>query len=206
MIGSYALSILDEAEVLVDLLTGGAPKVNKIFLITSSRRKRPDYYGELESCLKEMDLNLEIITVDDVSNFFEVYLILEKICELEGTPKWVNVGSGHGIMLSALAVHAFIKDALLVAFDKEEKKVIVTDIKKLKRIKIYQKRYFELISELGEGEKTITELSKIFNLSRSAMSRRLKHMETLNIVVRKGTGRSNIPYVFKLTELGRKLL
>ncbi|MGC8608467.1 MAG: winged helix-turn-helix domain-containing protein [Thermoplasmata archaeon] len=207
MIGSYALSLSEgDNRLLIDIFLNGAPKVEKLFLISSSKRQKSVYDDEIIKFSEEFGIRLNTVTVDDISNFFEIYLILEKICELEGTPSWINITSGSGTGLSALTVHAFLKDAPLVMYDKEVRKVIITNINKLKRIKIYQKRYFELISELGRNEKSLNELSKIFMLSRSAMSRRLRHMEMLNIVVRKGTGRTNFPYVYRLTEFGKKLL
>ena len=91
-------------------------------------------------------------------------------------------------------------------FDKEKKAVVKTDVNKLKKIKIYKNRYFELISLISEKNQTNSELAHHFQVSVSSMSRRLKHLEQLDIVSRRGLGKVNSPYFYKLTEFGKRLL
>ena len=125
--------------------------------------------------------------------------MLEKICENNGLPSWINIASGSGMALSALTLDAYFKDASLVIFGKEKKAVVKTDVNRLKKIKIYKNHYFELISLISKKNQTNSELAHHFQISVSSMSRRLKHLEQLDIVKRKGLGIVNSPFVYKLT-------
>jgi hypothetical protein len=207
MAGKYALSLFDaESFVSIKVFLGKLPKVKKLFIISSGNRKVENMEKELTEFSRQFGIKIEITLIDDINNFFEVYLILEKICEMEGFPSWVNIASGSGMALSALTLHAYFKDAPLVIFDKHRDRVITTDINKLKKIKIYKNRYFDLIKALSTKNLTNLELSRIFGLSTSAMSRRLKHMEMLDIITKKGLGRANLPYTYQLSEFGKRLL
>ena len=207
MVGKYALSLFDaESFASIKLFLGKLPKVKKLFIVSSGNRRVENLEKELIEFSRQFGINIEITPIDDINNFFEVYLILEKICETEGFPSWVNIASGSGMALSALTLHAYFKDAPLVIFDKYRDRVITTDINKLKKIKIYKNRYFDLIRTLSVKNMTILELARIFGLSSSAMSRRLKHMEMLDIITRKGLGRANLPYTYQLSEFGKRLL
>jgi len=207
MTGKYGLSLLDVGSLsTLEILCEHIPEVKKLYLISTKRGKLVKLEKDLIDFSKKFDVRVDIEPVDDMNNFFEVYLILEKICEKDGFPSWVNIANGSGMALSALALHAYFKDAPLVMLDKDNHRIITTDVNKLKRIKIYKKRYFDLIYSLYKKNQTVLDLAKSFELSTSAMSRRLNHMEMLNIVVKKGPGKANFPYIYQLTEFGKRLL
>jgi DNA-binding MarR family transcriptional regulator len=207
MVGKYALSLFDtESIASIEIFLGKLPKVKKLFIISTRSQKVENSEKELIDFSRHLDIKIEIVPIEDINNFFEVYLILEKICETEGFPSWVNIVNGSGMALSALTLHAFFKNALLVIFDKYSGRLITTDINKLKKIKIYKNRYFDLIRALSVKNMTTLELARLFELSTSAMSRRLQHMEMLDIITRKGSGRANFPYIYQLSDFGKRLL
>jgi DNA-binding MarR family transcriptional regulator len=204
MVGKYALSLFDyESLSLIEVFLRKLPKVKKLFILSSGNTRME---RDLKDFSKKINVKVEITPIYDKNNFFEVYLMLEKICEENGFPSWVNIASGSGMALSALTLHAYFKDALLVIFDKFTDTIITTDVNKLKKIKIYKKRYFELINHLERKNQTTAELAGFFKLSPSSMSRRLKHMEMFDIVTKRGLGRANSPYVYQLTDFGKRLL
>lgn len=203
----YGLSLFDvESLSTVEMLIGHLTKVKKLYLISGNTEKVERLEKKLSDFSKKFDIEICVEQVDDMNNFFEVYLMLEKICERDGFPSWVNIANGSGMALSALSLHAYFKDAPLVMIDKYNHDIITTDVNKLKRIKIYKKRYFELINALHKKNQTVLDLAHLFEISTSAMSRRLKHLEMLNIVMRKGPGKANFPYIYQLTEFGKRLL
>lgn len=204
MRGRYAISLFDcESISFMKLILGKAPKVYKVFILYMVDRNIEKELIELTS---QFGVEIEYVPIYDINNFFEVYLILERICEINGFPSWVNIASGSGMALSALTLHAYFKDAPLVIFDRGKDTIIITHVNKLKKIKIYKNRYFELISFIQKKNQTNLELARHFNLSVSSMSRRLKHLEMLDIVTKKGLGRVNFPYVYQLTEFGKRLI
>lgn len=204
MIGNYAISLFDsESLPLIKIILSESTKVDRVFILSSGNRM---IEHELTTFSRQSGIKIEIVTIDDLNNFYEVYIMLEKICQENGFPSWVNMASGSGMALSALTLHAYFKDAPLVIFDKERGVVVKTDINRLKKIKVYQHRYFELISLISKHIQTNQELARHFNISVSAMSRRLKHLELLGIVSRRGSGRVNFPHVYQLTEFGKRLV
>lgn len=204
MIGKYAVSIFDcESLPLIKILSKESTDIEKVFILTSNNRTVDK---ELMDFSKRQGIKIEIVSIYDLNNFYEVYIMLEKICEDNGFPSWVNIASGSGMALSALTLHAYFKDAPLVLFDKEQNQILKTDIKRLKKIKIYKNRYFELIKLISNGSKTNKELASHFNISVSSMSRRLKHLELLGIVSKKGLGRINFPHIYQLTDFGKRLI
>lgn len=204
MSGKYALSLFDyESLSSIEVFLKKLPKVRRLFILSSSNTRME---RDLIDFSKRINIKVEITPIYDKNNFFEVYLMLEKICEENGFPSWVNIASGSGMALSALTLHAYFKDAPLVIFDKFRDTIITTDVHKLKKIKIYKRRYFELINHLERKNQTTAELAGFFKLSPSSMSRRLKHLEMLDIVTRRGLGRANSPYVYQLTDFGKRLL
>ena len=204
MCGKYAISLFDyETIPLIKIILEKNTKVERLFLLSNQNRRIKD---ELADFSRQLGIKMEIVPIYDINNFYEVYLMLEKICENNGLPSWINIASGSGMALSALTLHAYFKDASLVIFDKEKKAVVKTDVNRLKKIKIYKNRYFDLISLISKKNQTNSELAHHFQISVSSMSRRLKHLEQLDIVTRKGLGMVNSPFVYKLTEFGKRLL
>ena len=204
MDGRYAISLFDRETIpLIKNILRDKEEVEMVFILCTSNRRIEE---ELIDFSRKLGIKIEIAPIYDFNNFYEVYLMLERICEAYGPPYLVNIASGYGLALSALTLHAYFKDAPLVMFDKEKNAIVKTDVNRLKKIKIYKNRYFELITLISKKNQTTLELASHFKVSVSSMSRRLKHLELLDIVTNKGLGRVNFPYVYKLTELGKRLL
>lgn len=204
MDGRYAISLFDRETIpLIKNILRDKEEVEMVFILCTSNRRIEE---ELIDFSRKLGIKIEIAPIYDFNNFYEVYLMLERICEAYGPPYLVNIASGYGLALSALTLHAYFKDAPLVMFDKEKNAIVKTDVNRLKKIKIYKNRYFELITLISKKNQTTLELASHFKVSVSSMSRRLKHLELLDIVTKKGLGRVNFPYVYKLTELGKRLL
>jgi hypothetical protein len=116
MAGKYAISLFDhESLSSIEVLLEKLPEVRKLFILSSSNRRME---RDLIDFSKQINIKVEITPIHDENNFFEVYLMLEKICEDNGFPSWVNIASGSGMALSALTLHAYFKDAPLVIFDR----------------------------------------------------------------------------------------
>ena len=204
MIKKHAISLFD-SKTLKDIpfILGKVAKVEKLYILSSYKEWMEEDLNEIS---RRFNTKIEFVQIYDSNNFFEVYLMLEKICEEDGFPSWINITNGSGMALSALTLHSYFKDAPLVILERERNTVLITNVNKLKKIKIYKNRYFELIKILDKKNMTTSELALIFRISFSSMSRRLKHLDSLGIVTKSGLGRVNFPFVFQLTEFGRRLL
>jgi len=204
---NYGIAILDhEGEYILKPFFTNIPKISKLTVIYDPKTEYKDSKHEILDFLKLTGIKSEFIEVNDVGNFFQIFLILQKICKSKGTPTWVNISCGSGIGVSALTIHAFKENIPMVVYDKYKDSTVVINIRKLKKVSIYNRRYMAILKEISTKGKTIEELSASLNITYSATSRRLKNLLLLDVVMRNGTGKKNYPYVHTLTEFGKLFL
>ena len=131
MDGRYAISLFDRETIpLIKNILGDKEEVEMVIILCASNRRIEE---ELIDFSRKFGIKTEIVPIYDFNNFYEVYLMLEKICEAYGPPCLVNIASGYGMALSALTLHAYFKDAPLVMFDKEKNAIVKTDVNRLKK-------------------------------------------------------------------------
>ncbi len=207
MIEEYGIAILDqEGDYIVKPFFADIPKISKLIIICDSKPEYRNIKQKITDFLKFKNINLEFIEIKDVGNFFQIFLVLQKICKSKNDPIWINISCGSGIGVSALTIHAYNEDIPMVVYDKYLDSTMVINVKKLKKINIYNKRYMQLMREILIKPKTIEQLSVSLNITKSAVSRRLKNLLALGIITRNGTGSRNYPYVHSMNEFGRLLL
>ncbi|MFG1519555.1 MAG: winged helix-turn-helix domain-containing protein [Thermoplasmataceae archaeon] len=207
MTENYGIAILDrEGEYIVKPFFSDIPKISKLTVICDLKTEFKDSKSEIIGFLKLTGVKSEFIEIDDVGNFFQIFLVLQKICKSNGTPAWVNISCGSGIGVSALTIHAFNQNILMVVYDKYKDATSVINVKKLKKINIYSRKYISLMKEISINAKTTRELSIQLKITNSATSRRLKKLLSLDVIRRNGSGTRNYPYYYSLTEFGKILL
>ena len=177
-----------------------------MIIICDAKTEYKNAKQKITDFLRLKNIKPEFVEIKDVSNFFQIFLVLQKICKTKSDPTWVNISCGSGIGVSALTIHAYNQDILMVVYDKYRDSTAVINVKKLKKIDIYNKRYIQIMREISAKAKTIEELSVSLNITDSAVSRRLKNLLALGIVTRNGIGTRNYPFVHSLNEFGRLLL
>ncbi len=203
----YGIAILDqEGDYIVKPFFSDIPKISKLIIICDAKTEYKNAKQKISDFLRLKNIKPEFVEIKDVSNFFQIFLILQKICKTKSDPTWVNISCGSGIGVSALTIHAYNQDILMVVYDKYMDSTAVINVKKLKKIDIYNKRYIQIMREISAKAKTIEELSVSLNITDSAVSRRLKNLLALGIVTRNGIGTRNYPFVHSLNEFGRLLL
>ena len=203
----YGIAILDqEGDYIVKPFFSDIPKISKLIIICDAKTEYKNAKQKITDFLRLKNIKPEFVEIKDVSNFFQIFLVLQKICKTKSDPTWVNISCGSGIGVSALTIHAYNQDILMVVYDKYRDSTAVINVKKLKKIDIYNKRYIQIMREISAKAKTIEELSVSLNITDSAVSRRLKNLLALGIVTRNGIGTRNYPFVHSLNEFGRLLL
>ena len=203
----YGIAILDqEGDYIVKPFFSDIPKISKLIIICDAKTEYKNAKQKISDFLRLKNIKPEFVEIKDVSNFFQIFLVLQKICKTKSDPTWVNISCGSGIGVSALTIHAYNQDILMVVYDKYMDSTAVINVKKLKKIDIYNKRYIQIMREISAKAKTIEELSVSLNITTSAVSRRLKNLLALGIVTRNGIGTRNYPFVHSLNEFGRLLL
>jgi predicted transcriptional regulator len=203
----YGIAILDqEGDYIVKPFFSDIPKITKLIIICDAKTEYKNAKQKISDFLKLKNITPEFVEIKDVGNFFQIFLVLQKICKSKSDPTWVNISCGSGIGVSALTIHAYNQDILMIVYDKYRNSTAVINVKKLKKIDIYNKRYIQIMREISVKAKTIEELSVSFNITNSAVSRRLKNLLALGILTRNGMGTRNYPFVYSLNEFGRLLL
>ncbi len=207
MTEEYGIAIFDqEGDYIVKPFFSDIPKISKLIIICDAKTEYKNAKQKIIDFLKLKGIKSEFIEIKDVSNFYQIFLVLQKICKSKSDPTWVNISCGSGIGVSALTIHAYNQDILMVVYDKYLDSTVVINVKKLKKINIYNKGYMQIMREISIKAKTIEELSMSLNITNSAVSRRLQKLLTLGIITRTGIGTRNYPYIHSLNEFGWLLL
>ncbi|BAB59611.1 hypothetical protein [Thermoplasma volcanium GSS1] len=207
MLENYGIAILErEGEYIIKPFFSGIPKISTLSIIYDRNLEYEQARKEILDFLKLSGIKTEFVGIGDVNNFFQVFLILQKICKTKGIPRWINVSCGSGLGVSALTIHAFKQNIPMVIYDKYIDKTVMIEAKRLKKINIYNNKYITLIREISKDPKTIKDLSRSLKIDTSTISRRLKSLLSLDMIMRLGKGTRNYPYLYKLNDFGKILL
>lgn len=191
---TYAIAMYNLKEnVVLKPLLSNVPRIQKLIIITEPNKLQDEKRREISDFLRVLNVNCEFALVDDLSNFFHIFLLVQKICNERGGPEWVNISCGTGIGLSALTIHAFNRNIPVVVYEEENDRTVMVEIKKLKKINIYDQGYMGLLKSLSEKMETIKMLAETNRTTKSSISRKLRNLISLEIVLRTGFGRRNYP-------------
>ena len=98
--------------------------------------------------------------IKDVFDFFEIYTAIEKLISENGDPLWINVTSGPGIAIAAMALVSAEKGIPLVAYDKELDRTVIVETEELAQYYHIKKRYKKTLAKLLEKKEwTLEELA-----------------------------------------------
>ncbi len=203
----YAIAILNnDSDYILKPFLSDIPKIEKLVIISSKTKDHYDLKNKINSFLETIGVNVDYIYVDDITNFFQLFLITRFVCSKFGKPEWVNISCGSGIGMSALTVHAVNENMKMVAYEKDLDKSFVINFKKVQKINVFDSRYYKLMCSIGEGVNTIKKLSEYCFIDKSTVSRRLNNLMLLEIITRNGKGKNGNIYSYALSDFGKMLL
>lgn len=201
----YAIAIFNrEEEYILKPFLANPPTIDRLVIITG-KHIQDDCRYRITSFLGMMNVSAEFSYVEDITNFFQIFFIIRKMCTVYGRPEWVNISCGSGIGMAALAIHAVNENIPMVAYEKDLNKSFVVNVRKLRKINIFDGKYFNLMEDIANGYDTIGKLSEINHIDKSIVSRRLKVLASVDLIERKEEGRK-YPFRFHLSEFGKSLL
>ncbi|MCL5680755.1 MAG: hypothetical protein M1515_01735 [Candidatus Thermoplasmatota archaeon] len=201
----YAITILNKVEdYVIKPFLSDIPKVDRLIVILNKNSG----YDQPESKIKEffdlINVKIDLIYVNDVTNFFQIFLLVKSICGQSGSPSWVNISCGSGIGMSALAIFSVNRNIPMVIYEKETDRTIMVSPKKIQKMDIFDPIYVNLIKDIAGGKNTIRQLATSNRIDKSTVSRRLKNLISMEIVDRMDNSRH--AYKFSLSEFGRWFL
>jgi len=166
-------------ELVIRPLYGGFQGTKKLVLVHTLHEKSLETVSAVKLTSAAIGIKTQEIIIKDVFDFFEIYATIEKLISKNGDPIWINVTSGPGIAIAAMALISAEKGIPLVAYDKELDRIVTIKTDELAQYYHIKRRY----------KKTLAKL---------------KNAQLIKNV--KGSGGPNSPYKFRLTPRAYGLL
>lgn len=205
----YAIAVAGfNPELIIRPLYGSTRGIKTVLLLHTIHEKSIETVSAVKQTAAALGIKTQEIIIKDVFDFFEIYTAIEKLISDNGNPLWINVTSGPGIAIAAMALISVEKRIPLVAYDKELDRTVIVETEELAQYYHIKKRYKKTLAKLVEKEEwTLEGLADELNRSVSSMSRQVIQLRNAKLVTNvKGSGGPNSPYKFTLTSRARGLL
>jgi len=205
----YAIAIAGfNPELVIRPLYGGFQITKKLVLLHTVHKKSLETVSAVKQTSAAIGIKTQEIIINDVFDFFEIYATIEKLISDSGKPVWINVTSGPGVAIAAMALISVEKSIPLVAYDKELDRIVTIETKELAQFYHIKKRYEKTLNKLLEKEEwSLEELASGLQKSISSISRQVTQLKNARLIkIIKGSGGPNSPYKFTLTLRARGLL
>ena len=203
---TYAITIFnrDEDYVIKPFLSD-VPKVDRLIVILNKNSGYDQVESKIREVLDLVNTKIDLIYVNDITNFFQILFAVKSLCAQRGSPSWVNISCGSGIGMAALAIYAVERNISMVIYERETNRTIVVSPKKVQKMDVFDPVYFNLIKDISSGKNTIRQLAASNRIDKSTVSRRLKNLISMEIVNRMDDATGHHSYKFSLSEFGRSL-
>jgi hypothetical protein len=205
----YAIAVAGfNPELIIRPLYGSTRGIKKVILLYTIHEKSIETVSAVKQTAAALGIKTQEIIIKDVFDFFEIYTAIEKLISDNGNPLWINVTSGPGIAIAAMALISAEKGIPLVAYDKELDRTVIVETEELKQYYHIKKRYKKTLTKLLEKEDwTLEELEGGLYRSVSSTSRQVTQLRNAKLITNiKGSGGPNSPYKFRLTPRAHGLL
>lgn len=205
----YAIAIAGfNPELVIRPLYGGFQGTKKLVLLHTVHEKSLETLSAVKQTSAAIGIKTQEIIIKDVFDFFEIYATIEKLISDNGDPIWINVTSGPGIAIAAMALISVEKSIPLVAYDKELDRIVTIKTEELSQYYHIKRRYEKTLNKLLEKEEwTLEELADGLKKSTSSISRQVAKLKNAKLIINiKGSGGPNSPYKFRLTPRAQGLL
>ena len=158
-------------------------------MLTTDNEKSGHTCKKVKEFLSFAKVETVIRRIVNIYDFYEVYIALELIKMEYGLPDWINVSAGPGIAISALTFFALNNQIPVVSFSVDQNKTSIVDVSNSKNMLKYLENGINILEALSSGEKSLTELSKALQASKSTVSRNVSKLEKVSLVKTRISGR-----------------
>lgn len=205
----YAIAVAGfNPELIIRPLYGSTRGIKKVALLHTIHEKSMETVSAVKQTAAALGIKTQEIIIKDVFDFFEIYTAIEKLISDNGNPLWINVTSGPGIAIAAMALISAEKGISLVAYDKEFDRTVIVETDELAQYYHIKKRYNKTLNKLFEKDEwSLEELADELNKSVSSISRQITQLKKAKLIYNiKGSGGPNSPYKFSLSSRAHELL
>jgi CRISPR locus-related DNA-binding protein len=177
--------------------------LDELILIVTKNSKSIETADSVKKVLAFNNVECTLSPINDIFNFFEVFVNLEILFEKKGKPKWINVSAGPGIAISSLTFFSISHNIPVVFYNRENDKTSMVDISKSKDLFRNARRNLNILKLIENNPLLLEEISKKLGLSKSTISRRISLLREAYLVE---TVVSNRKMIVKITDTSLKLL
>ncbi|HWQ96412.1 MAG TPA: DUF6293 family protein [Candidatus Methylomirabilis sp.] len=205
----YAIAVAGfNPELIIRPLYGSSRGIKKVVLLHTIHEKSMETVSAVKQTAAALGIKTQEIIIKDVFDFFEIYTAIEMLISDNGNPLWINVTSGPGIAIAAMALISAEKGIPLVAYDKELDRTVIVETEELAQYYHIKKRYNKTLNKLFEKDEwSLEELADELNKSVSSISRQITQLKKAKLIYNiKGSGGPNSPYKFSLSSRAHELL
>lgn len=200
----YAISIAGFKQDLITKPFLAMPtKLDFFVMLVTDHEKSQETSKKVEEFLDFVNVRTLKKKINDIYNFYEIYIALEAIKKEFGTPTWVNVTPGPGIAIASLTFFAINNNVPVIFYNSENQTSTKVDVHDSKKIFIYIKRGIKILETLRNGEKSLQELAQELKVSKSTISRKVSDLKTISIV---NTRIESRKVIVSLAQTGLQLL
>src|SRR5659263_207321 len=128
----YAVAVAGfNPELIIRPLYGSTRGIKTVVLLHTIHEKSIETVSAVKQTAAALGIKTQEILIKDVFDFFEIYTAIEKLISNNGDLLWINVTSGPGIAIAAMALISAEKGIPLVAYDKELDRTVIVETEEL---------------------------------------------------------------------------
>jgi len=200
----YAISISGfKQELITKPFLAMPTKLDLFVMLVTDHERSQETSRKVEEFLDFVNVRTVKKKINDIYNFYEIYITLEAIKKEFGTPSWVNVTPGPGIAIASLTFFAINNKVPVIFYNSENQTSTKVDVHDSKKIFIYIEHGIKILETLRNGEKSLQELAQELMVSKSTISRKVTNLRIISIV---NTRKENRKVIVSLAPTGLQLL
>lgn len=179
----YAISIsgFDFQLITKPFLSILAP-LDFFVLLATKHEKSRETVKSVTKFLDYVNVKTIIKEINNIYDFYEVYIALESLQTAYGTPSWINVSAGPGIAISSLTYFSINNKVKVVSYDRENNMTQSIEVYDSKKIFAYMKNGIRILKALQNKQKSLEELSVELGISKSTVSRKISALKSVSLV------------------------
>jgi|GEM_PF-3065900 CRISPR locus-related DNA-binding protein len=180
---TYAISISGFKHELITKPFLAVPIPLDFFVMLGTRHEKSrETCKKVSEFLDFANVRTVVKVINNIYDFYEIYIALETVKKDYGLPNWINVTPGPGIAIASLTFFAMNNRVPVVSYNVETNSTSIIDVYNSKNILAFMQRGIKVLEVLGNGQKSFDELSSALGVSKSTISRKVSDLKAVSLV------------------------